>query len=162
MFSLRRALFAASFALGVGLGLPAIAELATNVVQVFLKTDSGVALSAADPTGTSNGAGGYSLAGNDHLANSTVTAVWCELETQGTSVTGGTVKWWKYSGSSWGYSPGLDESIPNTGEKRFVSQAIKVLGPEGRVYCQPTSVTESGAGLDGGLTRVYGVRVEKR
>lgn len=160
--SLPRALAAALCAVAVGLAMPALADLAANIIVVKTYTDTAVALSAADPSGSADGGtGGYSLQGEQHITTGgTVAAVWCELATEGSAITGGTLKWWKYTGTAWGYAPALDEVIPNTGEARFVSKPVRVLAPEGRVYCQTASVTETGG--DGGLTRVYGFRVERR
>ena len=144
-----------------GVALPALGEIATNIVRVVTYSEVPVSLSSGDPSGLADGgAGGFSLQGEQHLAGSTVTAVWCELATTGSAITGGTVRWWKQTNSSWGLVPSLDETIPNTGEARVVSAPLRVLGPEGRVYCETSSVTETGG--DGGLTRVYGFRVERK
>jgi hypothetical protein len=89
------------------------------------------------------------------------THVWCELESGGT-ITGGTLRWWKQSEQSdggWGLASGLDQAIGNIATARFVSNAVEVAGASGRIYCQPSAVTESGG--DGGLTVVYGFRLER-
>ena len=142
--------------------LPALASIGSIVVLHF--TSSGVALTAAAPTASS----GHPLSGalaadaGYPLFDSYVPrAVWCELESNGTT-TGGTLKWWKQSeqvDGGWGYAPGLDETIPNIATGRFVSVPVDISGSTGKVYCQPSAVTESGG--DGGLKVVYGFRLER-
>jgi hypothetical protein len=136
---------------------PAWAELAARIIKITYQTNTLIPLSADDPTGTSSNTGGYSLDSSAY-SGAIVTHVWCELDGGANTVTGGTLKWWKYSNGSWGYASGLDETIPSTGETRWVSKSIKVAGVEGRFYCQPSSVTLS-AGTT--VTRVYGIRTEK-
>lgn len=156
---------AAILLVGVGLlfCLPAAADLAANVVRVVIKKDSGVALSASAPSGSSDG---YSLEASDlgdRMSGYRVAAVSCEFETGGTSVTGGTLKWWKYpgDGGTWGEVTSLRETIQSTGSK-WISTPVRVYQDDGRVFCQSSSVTESGAGADGGLKRNYVFRIEGR
>ena len=160
---MRKRILLSVAALSVLLALPAAAELATNLAPVFLRHASATALSAADPIGSANNDGGYSLEGSTYLGGATVTKVWCELESGGTAITGGTLRWWRQTSTEdagWAAAGGLDEIITNTGEKRWASKALGVAGVGTRIYCQPVSVTETGG--DGGLTRTYGIRVEKR
>src|SRR3990167_8292719 len=101
--------------------IPALADLAGRYVKLALKADSAVALSAADPTGSSDGTGGYSLLATDltNAASGYLTEkVWCELMTEGTGITGGTLRWWRQTADGgWAAAGGLDETITNTAEK---------------------------------------------
>lgn len=142
---------------------PALAELAATAIRIIIKKDTGVALSAAVPSGSA----GYSLTPedlDDHLSGFRTTKVWCELKTNGTSITGGSLKWWKYpgDGGTWGEATALSETISATQGTKWVSSPVSIAGDDGRVFCQPSSVTETGAGLDGGLQRSYNFRVEGR
>lgn len=148
----------------LGVALAAATAGAAKVVRiVILSSSTPSALTAADPTASE----GYSLLASDlgaNLSSFSVTGVWCELQSNST-ITGGTLRWWKKTtlpdaGTAWGIVPGLDQSIGAIAKGRFVSNAVSVMGAEGRVYCQPSAVTESGA--DGGLNVTYGFRLESQ
>lgn len=161
---MRRRIGAVALLAGL-IGTAAFADLAARAVKMFSTTQSAVPLTAADPTGSTNGAGGYSLSAvvlDPTSPGYVVADVWCEFKTEGTAITGGSVRWWRQAvDGGWVAFGGLDESFGNVGELRVGSKPIKVRGINTRVYCQPLAVTESGAGLDGGLTRDYHFRLEQ-
>ena len=151
------------------LALPALAGLAARYATLLVKTDSAaVALTADDPTGSANGAGGWSLNGVTLNGSQwVVDSVWCMLKSEGTGITGGSVRWWwQLPDAGWVAFGGLDETVTNVSEARWGSRALTVKGiansqAGARVYCQPLAITETGAGADGGLTREYGFRLEQ-
>lgn len=137
-----------------------------RAIKVLLKGPyTAVPLSQGDPSGFGDFDGGFSLEADTLSAahpGYSVTKAWCELKSNST-ITGGSLKWWKGTALSdgtidWGRVSGADETVPNIGKARWVSAPVTVAGVNGRIYCQPSAVTESGA--DGGLSLTYGFRLE--
>lgn len=145
--------------------LPMLA-LAAGAVTIVYQQSSGIPLDAPKPTANS----GHPLsaaiaidAGLELGSSYRPTAVWCEFESNGSVITGGKLKWWRQSNQrdgGWGQAPGFDENIGAIGHNRFVSMALELAGLEGKIFCQPSGVTESANG-DGGLTVIYGFRMER-
>lgn len=145
----------------------AMAVAAGVGVIVLYQSQGSVSLTGAAPTATSGhplGSGAYNLAadaGIPYPSSWTPSKVWCELDSTGT-ITGGTLRWWFQrtgADAGWGPANGLDQGIGNPGTARWVSTPVTVSGSDGRIYCQPVSVTESGG--SGSLTVTYGFRLEK-
>ncbi|MGH9811522.1 MAG: hypothetical protein ACRD4T_00150 [Candidatus Acidiferrales bacterium] len=150
------------------LGLAAVDSAADPIGRFFktaTKTDMAVALSRADPTGATDGAGGYPLVAEDlgvgGASGYNIGAVTCALRTGGTGITGGSIRWWgQTADGGWAAASNLDEAIGNPNEQMWVSKPIKHPLAR-RVYCQPLAVTETGAGLDAGLAVEYTFRLEQ-
>lgn len=149
-----KAAFAAVAILAILLGLIGVAYASPS--RVFTSTDTAVAISSSDPTGSANGAGGYSISPTGSQEN--YTYFWCELDAGANTITGGVVRIWKQTGGTWGRVPELDYTVSNISKARWIGKAKAIRGHGGRVYCQH-DVTVSGGGTT--LNRIYGFRVER-
>lgn len=138
--------------------------LAASAVSIIYQQSSGIPLTANAPGSRAGHPLSAALAidaGLDLASSYRPTSVWCEVESNGI-ITGGKLRWWRRSNQTdggWGQAPGFDETIGPINASRFVSMALELAGYEGGIYCQPTGITETGG--DGGLTVVYGFRMER-
>lgn len=147
--------------------LPALAGFAGRYVRIATKSDTGVALTAAQP---SSATAGYELRATalDSTANGYVpVSVWCEYETSAAGFNAGTSRFWMQTPGSdggWADAPGLAETFSglDAGQKRIATRAITLTNVGTRVYCQPVGLVEAGAGGDGGVRRTYGFRLEAK